>query len=286
MGVAELRFLAVEDHEFQRGVLLRILAGLGATNVAVAADGREALDIVMAPDARIDIIISDLDMPGMDGVEFIRQLSEAGLPVAIILASALDGVLLDSVEAMTKSYGIRILGVIEKPVTPAKLEALITLHTPAQPNLPGPGIGTKAAGPSFALGTAVVGLKNKLDQLLRIAQPAAPVDGAVLAAICGGETAVEREVLSEFLRINDADASSLQHAVDTRDMLRLANASERIRGASRAIGANALAAVCGRFERASGIGDWMAIEADMGAFKHELERLNSYCEAATTSSSS
>ena len=286
MRVAELRFLAVEDHEFQRGVLLRILAGLGATNVAVAADGREALDIVMAPDARVDIIISDLDMPGMDGVEFIRHLSEAGIPVAIILASALDGLLLDSVETMTKDYGVRILGVIEKPVTPAKLEALIALHTPAQPNLTRPGIGTKTAGPSFALGKAVEGLKNKLDQLLRIAQPAPPVDGAVLAAICGGDTAVEREVLSEFLRVNDGDASTLQHAVDTRDMLQVTNASGRIRGASRAIGANALAALCERFERASGVGDWMAIEADMGAFKRELERLNSYCEAARTTSSS
>jgi CheY-like chemotaxis protein len=286
MRIAELRFLAVEDHEFQRNVLLRILAGLGATNVAVAADGREALDIVMAPDARVDIIISDLDMPGMDGVEFIRHLSEAGIPVAIILASALDGLLLDSVATMTKDYGVRILGVIEKPVTPAKLEALITLHTPAQPNLTQPGIGTKTAGPSFALGKAVEQLKNTLDQLLRIAQPAPPVDGAVLAAICGGDTAVEREVLSEFLRVNAGDASTLQHAVDTRDRLQVTIASQRIGGASRAIGANALAAVCARFERASEVGDWMAIEADMGAFKRELERLNSYCEAARTTPSS
>jgi len=285
MRIAELRFLAVEDHEFQRGVLLRMLAGLGATNVAVAADGREALDIVMAPDARVDIIISDLDMPGMDGVEFIRHLSVAGIPVAIILASALDGLLLDSVETMTKNYGVRILGVIEKPVTPAKLEALIALHTPAQPNLIRPGIGTKTAGPPFALGKAVTGLKNKLDQLLRMAQPAPPVDGAVLAAICGGDTAIEREVLSEFLRVTDGDASTLQHAVDSRDMPQVTNASERIRGASRAIGANALAAVCGRFERASGVGDWTAIEADMGAFKRELTRLNTYCEAARTTSS-
>jgi CheY-like chemotaxis protein/HPt (histidine-containing phosphotransfer) domain-containing protein len=285
MRVAELRFLAVEDHEFQRDVLLRILAGLGATNVAVAADGREALDIVMAPDARIDIIISDLDMPGMDGVEFIRHLGQAGIPVAIILASALGGLLLDSVETMTKGYGVRILGVIEKPVTPAKLEALIAMHTPAQPNLTRPRIGTKTAGPSFALGKAVEGLKNKLDQLLRIAQPAAPVDGAVLAAICGGDTAVEREVLGEFLQVNDGDASTLRHAVGTRNLLQVANASQRIGGASRAIGANALAAVCGRFERASEVGDWMAIEAGMGEFKRELERLNSYCEAARTTSS-
>jgi HPt (histidine-containing phosphotransfer) domain-containing protein len=76
------------------------------------------------------------------------------------------------------------------------------------------------------------------------------------------------------------------HAVDTRDRLQVTIASQRIGGASRAIGANALAAVCGRFERASEVGDWMAIEADMGAFKRELERLNSYCEAARTTSSS
>jgi CheY-like chemotaxis protein len=36
-----LSFLAVEDHEFQRSVLLKVLAGLGATKVRVVADGRE-----------------------------------------------------------------------------------------------------------------------------------------------------------------------------------------------------------------------------------------------------
>lgn len=282
MHIAELRFLAVEDHEFQRDVLLRILAGLGATNVAVAADGREALDIVMAPDARVDIIISDLDMPGMDGVEFIRHLSEAGIPVAIILASGLEGLLLDSVATMTKDYGVRILGVIEKPVTPAKLETLIRLHTPGQPILTRPG----TADPSLTLGGVVAGLKRGLDQLLRIAQPAPPVDDAVLAAVCGGDTAVEREVLSEFRRVNDDDAAMLKFAVDSREMPQVIIASERIKGASRTVGAIALAAVCERLERAGGVGDWKAIETDMGAFKRELERLNSYCEAARWTSPS
>ena len=123
MHIADLRFLAVEDHEFQRKVLLRMLAGLGATKVAAAPDGREALKIVLAPDAPVDIVISDLDMPGMDGMEFMRHLGEARVPVSIILASALEESLLASVETMTRAYGVRILGVIEKPVTPAKLDA-------------------------------------------------------------------------------------------------------------------------------------------------------------------
>ena len=70
MGLSELKFLAVEDHEFQRGMLLKMLARLGATQVSTAADGYAALEIVMSPGASIDIIISDLDMPGMDGLEF------------------------------------------------------------------------------------------------------------------------------------------------------------------------------------------------------------------------
>ena len=134
MGLSELKFLAVEDHEFQRGMLLKMLARLGATQVSTAADGHAALEIVMAPGAAIDIIISDLDMPGMDGLEFMRHVGEARIPVAIILASALESVLLDSVETMTRAYGVKILGVIQKPITPEKLAALIKLHLPAQAN--------------------------------------------------------------------------------------------------------------------------------------------------------
>jgi EAL domain-containing protein (putative c-di-GMP-specific phosphodiesterase class I) len=156
MHIAELRFLVVEDHEFQRGVVLRILADLGATKVSAAADGHAALKIFMAPDALVDIIISDLDMPGMDGMELMRHLGEAGAPVSIILASGTDSSLLASVETMTMAYGVTILGTIEKPVTPAKLDALIKLHKPVQSNLNRSG----AAGPSFTLEEIVAGLKN------------------------------------------------------------------------------------------------------------------------------
>jgi CheY-like chemotaxis protein len=278
MPIAELSFLAVEDHEFQRNVLLRILAGLGATKVLAAVDGAAALKIVKALDPPVDIVISDLDMPGMDGVEFMRHLGEAGIPVSIILASALGSSLLASVEMTTRAYGVRILGVIEKPVTPAKLEALIKLHAPAPPDPNRPRTGTKTAGPSFTFEGIAKALKKKLDQLLRIAQPAAPVDRSVLAAICGGDAAAELEMLAEFRRVNDADAARLKLAVDKRDVPELTLASNRIKDASRTVGAIALAAVCERLERASGTRgptDWKAIEAHMGAYRRELERLNS-----------
>jgi EAL domain-containing protein (putative c-di-GMP-specific phosphodiesterase class I)/FixJ family two-component response regulator len=156
MGLSELKFLAVEDHEFQRGILLKMLARLGATQVSTAADGYAALEIVMSPGACIDIIISDLDMPGMDGLEFMRHVGEAHIPVAIILASALESVLLDSVETMTRAYGVKILGVIQKPITPEKLAALIKLHLPAQvnPNL------TQTDALSLTIEEIVQGIRN------------------------------------------------------------------------------------------------------------------------------
>jgi EAL domain-containing protein (putative c-di-GMP-specific phosphodiesterase class I) len=156
VGLSELKFLAVEDHEFQRGMLLKMLARLGATQVSTAADGYAALEIVMAPGAAIDIIISDLDMPGMDGLEFMRHVGEARIPVAIILASALESVLLDSVETMTRAYGVKILGVIQKPITPEKLAALIKLHlpAPANPNL------TQTDALSFTVEEIVEGIRN------------------------------------------------------------------------------------------------------------------------------
>jgi EAL domain-containing protein (putative c-di-GMP-specific phosphodiesterase class I)/DNA-binding NarL/FixJ family response regulator len=156
VGLSELKFLAVEDHEFQRGMLLKMLARLGATQVSAAADGYAALEIVMSPDAAIDIVISDLDMPGMDGLEFMRHVGEARIPVAIILASALESVLLDSVETMTRAYGVKILGVIQKPITLEKLAALIKLHLPAQvnPNL------TQTDPVSFTIEEIVQGIRN------------------------------------------------------------------------------------------------------------------------------
>jgi EAL domain-containing protein (putative c-di-GMP-specific phosphodiesterase class I) len=135
MPIEELRFLVAEDHDFQRRTLVRMLAGLGAKHVAEASDGKAALDLFRGAAQPMDIIISDLDMPGMDGMEFIRHVGAAGIPVSVILSSALEPALVSSVETMTRAYGITLLGAIEKPVTPQKLEMLIKKHAPPKANV-------------------------------------------------------------------------------------------------------------------------------------------------------
>jgi EAL domain-containing protein (putative c-di-GMP-specific phosphodiesterase class I)/CheY-like chemotaxis protein len=132
MQAADLRFLVVEDHGFQRWELSRQLADLGAKHVFEAQDGLTALEIFQNLTEPIDVIVTDLDMPRMDGMEFIRHIGEVGYPVSVILTSALERSLLASVATMAEAYGIKLLGTIEKPPSAKKLAALIEQHQPAQ----------------------------------------------------------------------------------------------------------------------------------------------------------
>src|SRR5687767_13449664 len=122
-----LSFLIVEDQEFQRNMLVKMLKQMGASTVYTATDGREALEHLKKLDAPVDVIISDLDMPGMDGMEFIRHIGEEGLGTSLIVASGVERGVLTSVETMASAYGINFLGTIEKPVTPRKLEELLQI---------------------------------------------------------------------------------------------------------------------------------------------------------------
>jgi EAL domain-containing protein (putative c-di-GMP-specific phosphodiesterase class I)/CheY-like chemotaxis protein len=129
MNVEELRFLVVEDQGFQRWVVGNLLEKLGAKYVYSAGDGRAALEVLAGIDAPVDIVITDVDMPGMDGLEFIRHLADDGHTVSVILVSGLDSSLLGSIETMARAYRVNLLGSIQKPANAKKLQALIEAHS-------------------------------------------------------------------------------------------------------------------------------------------------------------
>lgn len=124
-------------------------------------------------------------------------------------------------------------------------------------------------------------LAKKLDYWLPISRQPAPLDRTALAELTDGDVQAEREILIDFRRVNDEDAAMLRHAVDRSDLGSIATASHRIKGASKMIGATALAGVCERLERAGSASDWKYVVANMAVFGHELERLNTYCEEDT-----
>jgi EAL domain-containing protein (putative c-di-GMP-specific phosphodiesterase class I)/CheY-like chemotaxis protein len=150
---AGLRFLVVEDQGFQRWTLEQMLRGMGADEVLTAENGERALEIVRSTHPPIDVIVTDLKMPGMDGIEFIRHVGEAITSASFLLVSEQDPSLLASVAAMTEAYGVRLLQALRKPVTRQKLAAAIArVREPAE---------AAEATRAFALGEIDAGIRNR-----------------------------------------------------------------------------------------------------------------------------
>lgn len=129
MKLSELNLLVVEDDDFQRKTVISMLRSLGVTSVSDASNGRRALEIIREESSNpVNVALCDLNMPEMDGMEFLRHLSYENQSIAIIITSALDSKLLASVGKMTKMFGIELLGAIEKPITLANLHELLSKY--------------------------------------------------------------------------------------------------------------------------------------------------------------
>ncbi|WP_374602744.1 EAL domain-containing protein [Arenimonas sp.] len=128
MSLVDLRVLLVEDHGFQRRLGLRLLGDLGLRHLHEAADGFQALDLLRSLPEAPDVVLVDLDMPGMDGVEFIGIVAQDRLAHSIAVVSAMEPALLHTVQVMAKASGLRVLGCIEKPLTPGKLSTVLSLY--------------------------------------------------------------------------------------------------------------------------------------------------------------
>ena len=131
MALSALRVMVVEDHGFQRRMALRFLAELGIERTWEAGDGASALALLntlrgQQGSESPDVVLVDLDMPGMDGVELIEHVARARLAPAVVLVSALDPALLTTVQVMTRAFGLRVIGCIEKPLTVAKLATALS----------------------------------------------------------------------------------------------------------------------------------------------------------------
>jgi EAL domain-containing protein (putative c-di-GMP-specific phosphodiesterase class I)/CheY-like chemotaxis protein len=120
-----LTALIVDDEPIQRKIAGRLLLTLSVGEVIETDDGAQALEIILARGAEVDLVICDLDMPKMDGMEFIRKLSDVVPSPALIINSSHKVEILESVGRMAKAYGLRVLGSLEKPLTRSALETLL-----------------------------------------------------------------------------------------------------------------------------------------------------------------
>jgi two-component system, sensor histidine kinase and response regulator len=115
------QILVVDDHPHTAALLARALSQLGPqVNVVSATSGQQALEC--AEKDAVDILITDMNMPGMTGLELIEQLQQRpeGGPVVSFLISAghAPGMRLES-------HRLQIREVLYKPIHPQRMRELV-----------------------------------------------------------------------------------------------------------------------------------------------------------------
>ena len=115
------RILIADDSKMNIMVLKALLKHVGEFDVATAADGQEALDMLTAPGAgKFDLLLTDMWMPHLDGGELVRSIRAntalASLRVVVVTAD---------VEFQDKFAGMGFDGILLKPITTKKLAATL-----------------------------------------------------------------------------------------------------------------------------------------------------------------
>jgi EAL domain-containing protein (putative c-di-GMP-specific phosphodiesterase class I)/CheY-like chemotaxis protein len=137
--------LIVDDSAVQRQHGAKLCRELGIKLIYEASNGSEALQLLSMLVLLPSVMIVDLEMPGMDGVELIQQLQQRGLAVALIVVSSRESVLIESVQNMSRILGFSVLDGLQKPLTlPGLRSALARYRVPGsaapspQPAVMGP----------------------------------------------------------------------------------------------------------------------------------------------------
>lgn len=120
MNLAETKILIVDDDPFVRDMLTMILETNGYTTVT-AEDGLEALNKSIA-DSTINLIVSDVNMPNMDGIQLIKELRNKGLDVPIIMVTGVSSisVAVDALSSGAIDYVLKDEGIEETIIITVK----------------------------------------------------------------------------------------------------------------------------------------------------------------------
>ena len=245
--------LLVDDHPINRMLLVRQVQALGYAAES-AEDGMQALEKWRS--GRFGLVITDCQMPVMDGYEFSREVrrveaveDRVRVPILACTANVLGGESAKCLEAGMDDC-------LVKPVELSQLLQKLQKWCPLPQEIP-----EDAASSGRAEAAA-----------------AAPVDQALIADSWGEGDATLKDVLSLLRRASNEDCRHLREGIASDDMAQIAHFSHRMLGAAKMVGAAAFAIACERIERAARRGDRGTLFSCMQVFEREWGRLAEYID--------
>ncbi len=254
-GAAPL-VLVAEDNAVNRRVISMQLNTLGV-NADIVSGGREALAALATRD--YSLLLTDCHMPELDGFELTRRIreSERGsgrhLPIIAFTANAFDG----------EAERFRAAGLDDylcKPLQLGKLGAALRRWLTDEPS------------PSAVAAPPVP-----------VPVPTAPsvpaIDPSAMAALCGDDPALIREMLGDFVTVSRQIGQDLIQALERRLAAAVRDCAHNIKGCSRTAGARPLADAARLLEQAAERADWDETLRLAQDVQREMERVAAQVEA-------
>lgn len=107
--------LIVDDSPSQLAVLEAELHTLGVSSIVKAVNGKDALDLLTESPYRFQIVITDLKMPVLDGMQLIESISDTGYVGGVVIYSSLDERVVKLAINLAREHHVHLVGNLGKP---------------------------------------------------------------------------------------------------------------------------------------------------------------------------